>query len=57
MAGKEATVFVVDVGQSMGLTQQDRQTTDLDLALEYVWDKIATIVRSSHRQERDIQLK
>ena len=44
MAGKEATVFIVDVGQSMGYKQHGRQVTDLEWGLEYVWDKIAAMV-------------
>lgn len=44
MTTKEATVFIVDVGQSMGETREGREVSDLDWALEYVWDKIAAIV-------------
>lgn len=45
MAGKEATVFIVDVGSSMGEIRNERKISDLDWALEYVWDKITSIVR------------
>ena len=46
MADKEATVYVVDVGKSMGLKRNERNETDLNFALEYIWDKIATTVRN-----------
>lgn len=44
MAGKEATVFILDLGQSMGEKRHGRNQTDLDWALEYVWNKITTTV-------------
>lgn len=44
MAGKEATVYVVDLGASMGKRRHGRENTDLDWALDYVWDKITTTV-------------
>jgi ATP-dependent DNA helicase 2 subunit 2 len=44
MAGKEATVYIVDLGQSMGKKRHGRDETDLDWALEYVWDKITNTV-------------
>jgi hypothetical protein len=44
MAGKEATVYILDVGQSMGEKRHGRDQSDLDWALEYVWDKITTTV-------------
>jgi len=44
MAGKEATVFILDIGQSMGEKRHGRNQTDLDWALEYVWNKITTTV-------------
>ena len=45
MADKEATVYIVDVGQSMNDTHQGRSKTDLDWAMTYVWDKITATVR------------
>lgn len=47
MAEKEAVVFVVDVGKSMGQTRGDRDVSDLDWSLQYVFDKLTAIV--SHR--------
>ena len=44
MAGKEATVYILDLGRSMGEKRNGREQTDLDWALEYVWDKITTTV-------------
>ena len=44
MAGKEATVFILDLGRSMGEKRHGRDHTDLDWALDYVWDKITTTV-------------
>jgi len=44
MAGKEATIYIVDLGRSMGEKRNGREQTDLGWALEYVWDKITTTV-------------
>jgi hypothetical protein len=44
MAGKEATVYILDLGKSMGEKRHGRDQTDLDWALEYMWDKITTTV-------------
>lgn len=44
MADKEATVYIVDVGLSMGQKHNGRKQSDLDWALEYVWDKITSTV-------------
>ena len=44
MADKEATIFVIDVGESMGQQHGDRMQSDLDWAMTYVWDKITTTV-------------
>lgn len=44
MAGKEATVYIIDLGSSMGQKRHGRDHTDLDWALDYVWDKITTTV-------------
>ena len=40
MADKEATVFVIDLGASMGKATQGRQLNNLDWSMQYVWDKI-----------------
>ncbi|KAL8946228.1 MAG: hypothetical protein Q9222_007348 [Ikaeria aurantiellina] len=44
MAEKEATVYIVDVGASMGEKHHGRGETDLDFAMTYVWDKITSTV-------------
>lgn len=49
MANKEATVYIVDVGASMGERNHGRQETNLDFALEYVWDKITTTVATGRK--------
>jgi ATP-dependent DNA helicase 2 subunit 2 len=50
MATKEATVFVVDLGATMGARRHGRAQTDLDWALEYVWDRITTIIATGRKQ-------
>ena len=47
MADKEATVFVIDMGASMGKTTQGRSLNNLDWVMQYVWDKIMSKVRYS----------
>ena len=44
MAQKEATVYIVDLGRSMGERRHGRDKTNLEWALDYVWDKITTTV-------------
>lgn len=44
MAEKQASVYVVDLGRSMGQKHNDRSETDLEYALQYVWDKITSTV-------------
>jgi hypothetical protein len=44
MAQKEATVYIVDVGASMGECHGGRSESDLDWVMKYVWDKITTTV-------------
>jgi hypothetical protein len=45
MAQKEATIYIIDVGRSMGERRHGRSVTDLEWAMQYVWDKITTTVR------------
>ncbi|EOA90274.1 ATP-dependent DNA helicase yku80 [Exserohilum turcicum] len=49
MAGKEATVYILDLGRSMGKKRHGRDQTDLDWALEYVWDKITNTVATGRK--------
>lgn len=44
MADKEATVYIIDVGRSMGEKHNGRKESDLDWAMHYVWDKITSTV-------------
>lgn len=48
MADKEATVYIVDLGRSMGEMHGGRKESDLDWAMTYVWDKITSTVRGFH---------
>src|SRR5579859_5352477 len=48
MADKEATVFVIDLGASMGKKTQGREMTNLDWSMQYVWDKITAKVYAQH---------
>lgn len=49
MADKEATVFIIDVGASMGDCHNGRVESDLDWSMRYVWDKICTTVAASRK--------
>ncbi|KAI4272661.1 MAG: hypothetical protein LQ337_005144 [Flavoplaca oasis] len=44
MAEKESTVYIVDVGASMGSVHNGREISDLDFAMTYIWDKITSTV-------------
>ncbi|KAF2275526.1 SPOC domain-like protein [Westerdykella ornata] len=44
MAQKEATVFIVDLGHTMGRKEHGRDKTNLEWAMQFVWDKILTTV-------------
>jgi ATP-dependent DNA helicase 2 subunit 2 len=44
MADKEATVLIMDLGASMGYREQGRDMTNLEWAMQYVWDKITAKV-------------
>jgi ATP-dependent DNA helicase 2 subunit 2 len=55
MAQKEATVYIVDLGHSMGEKRNGRDISDLDWALTYIWDKItATVGRMMRREKTEI---
>ncbi|KAJ5628877.1 hypothetical protein N7490_011105 [Penicillium lividum] len=49
MAEKEATVYIVDVGRSMGERRCGRSVTDLEWAMQYVWDRITTTVSTGRK--------
>ncbi|KAJ9639757.1 uncharacterized protein PV06_10845 [Exophiala oligosperma] len=44
MSEKEATVYLIDVSRSMSKKHSGRSQTDLEWALQYVWDKITNVV-------------
>ena len=54
MAGKECTIFVVDVGASMGQKRHGRDQNDLDWSLNYVWDKIGAEVSELDSDEVEV---
>jgi ATP-dependent DNA helicase 2 subunit 2 len=47
MADKQATVYIVDQGQSMGRKHNGRDEIDLEYGMRYVWDKITTTLLAS----------
>ncbi|EOD52730.1 putative ku family dna protein [Neofusicoccum parvum UCRNP2] len=49
MADKEATVYIVDVGKSMGEKNGGRGETDLEWCMKYVWDKITTAMATGRK--------
>lgn len=49
MADKEASIYIVDIGKSMGRQQQGRSQTDLQWAMSYVWDKITSAVATDRK--------
>jgi ATP-dependent DNA helicase 2 subunit 2 len=49
MTEKEATIFIVDLGQSMSYCNNGRTESDLDWSMRYVWDKISTVVAASRK--------
>ncbi|KAJ4292328.1 ATP-dependent DNA helicase yku80 [Collariella sp. IMI 366227] len=49
MADKEATVYIVDLGESMADCHNGRDESDLDYGMRYVWDRISTTVAASRK--------
>ncbi len=49
MADKEATVYIVDLGRSMGEKHSGRSEIDLDWAMNYVWEKITSTVATERK--------
>lgn len=49
MADKEATVYIIDLGSTMGDCHNGRVESDLDWSMRYVWDKISTTVAASRK--------
>ena len=44
VASKEATVYIVDVGKSMGRKENGRKQNNLDWSMQYILDKMTTTV-------------
>ncbi|KAG9241901.1 ATP-dependent DNA helicase-like protein II subunit 2 [Calycina marina] len=49
MAGKEATIYIVDVGATTAECHSGRLESDLDFGMRYVWDKITEIMASERK--------
>lgn len=49
MASKEATVYIIDVGKSMGGHSHGRTQSNLEWALEYFWDKITATIATGRK--------
>lgn len=49
MAEKEATVFIIDLGQSMSNCNGGRDITDLDWSMQWLWDKLTAVVAASRK--------
>ncbi|KAJ5878859.1 hypothetical protein N7455_002324 [Penicillium solitum] len=49
MAEKEATVYIVDMGRSMGEHHHGRPMTDLEWTMQYVWDRITATVATGRK--------
>ncbi|KAK5136407.1 hypothetical protein LTR08_003533 [Meristemomyces frigidus] len=49
MASKEATVYIVDCGSTMGERSNGRQQTNHDWAMEYIWDKLTSTVANGRK--------
>ena len=49
MAEKEATVYIVDMGRSLGEKRNGRKESDLDWAMNYVWEKITSTVATERK--------
>jgi len=47
MAGKEATLFLIDVGVTTATRNNGRDVTDLDYGMQYIWDRIAVILSAN----------
>lgn len=47
MSEKEATVFIIDVGKSMGKRRNGRSLSDLDWSSKWLWDRVTNIVSNS----------
>lgn len=51
MADKAASIYIVDVGKDMGKVRGDREESDFDFAMKYVWDKITSHVANGRKTD------
>ncbi|KAF8476846.1 putative Ku family DNA helicase [Kalaharituber pfeilii] len=51
MADKQASVYIVDVGRSMGQKRNGREESDLDFAMQWIWDKITSTVMTERKTD------
>ncbi|KAL7274898.1 ATP-dependent DNA helicase yku80 [Rhizina undulata] len=51
MTDKIASVYVIDVGRSMGKKSQGRAETDLEFGMKYIWDLITSTVMSQRKTD------
>src|SRR4051794_27085852 len=49
MADKEATVYIVPLGQPMADCNGGRTESDLDWSMRYVWDKITSTLAANRK--------
>lgn len=49
MADKEATVYIIDLGESMADCHNGRVESDLDWSMRFVWDKISATAAASRK--------
>lgn len=49
MADKQAAVYIVDVGSSMGDCHNGRIESDLDWSMRYVWDKVTATAQAARK--------
>lgn len=49
MSNKEATVYVINVGKSMGVRHNGREVSDLEYAMSYVWDSLARLISTGRK--------
>lgn len=49
MADKEATVYIIDQGSTMGSNRNGSDETKLDYCLRYIWDKICTTMEANRK--------
>jgi len=44
---KQATIYIVDLGSTMGECHNGRTETDLDFGIRHIWDKIAATMAAN----------